>query len=179
MFLFIIAFRLLKGSGLFTHFCFLASSIEHILFTLNKYLLIERRIISHFSISTDTWTLTFLRALIRQVYEGGECCLEIACSPAFAVKPWSVCGLAQACPALLRQSTRGRLCLGHLFWASTESLDHPLRPKLAFHWYRLTVLARLDSSLEYKIALWQYQIADDGPFPIFYNSPYLSLCNMH
>lgn len=74
--------RLLKGSGLFTHFCFLASSIEHILFTLNKYWLIERRIISNFSISTDTWTLTFLRALIRQVYEGGECCLGIACSPA-------------------------------------------------------------------------------------------------
>lgn len=102
MFLFIIAFRLLKGSGLFTHFWFLASSIEHILFTLNKYV-IERRIISNFSISTDTWTLTFLRALIRQVYEGGECCLEIACSPAFECETLvCVCGLAQACPALLR-----------------------------------------------------------------------------
>lgn len=48
MLLLVVTLGLLEGSGVFTHLCFLASSTElwHMLFTLNKYLLIERRIIS-------------------------------------------------------------------------------------------------------------------------------------
>lgn len=178
MFLFIIAFRLLKGSGLFTHFSFFASSIEHILFTLNKYLLIERRIISSFSISTDTWTFTFLRALIRQVYEGGECCLGIACSPAFEcetlIRVWAGTALSST-PKTIHQ---GAPLPGPSLLSMHRMSDRPLSPKPAFHGYLLTVLARLDSCLEYEITIWKCLIAD-CPFPIFYNSPYLSRCDIH
>lgn len=93
MFLFVIALGFLKAVAFLLIFCLLLSSIEHILFTLNKYWLIERRIISNFSISTDTWTLTFLRALIRQVYEGGECCLGIACRSALECETLVCVGL--------------------------------------------------------------------------------------
>lgn len=143
MFLFIIAFRLLKGSSLFTHLWFLSSGIElwHMLFTLNKYLLVERRIISSsawiiFAISTEVWTLTFLRALIRQVYgvtvelfpRAGENCSGITCGPAFGVWDFGLCvgqqwfvWLGMECCSPKTESTRGRLYLGHLFWACAES----------------------------------------------------------
>lgn len=182
MFLFIIAFRLLKGSSLFTHLWFLSSGIElwHMLFTLNKYLLVERRIISSsawiiFAISTEVWTLTFLRALIRQVYGGtaelfpraGENCSGITCGPAFGVwnfglcvdQQWLVWLWMECCsPKRVHQGLPlpgpSLLSMCRITGLTSEHLSSP---KLMFHGYRMTVLARL-GSLSW-IHFCQYQIA--------------------